>query len=130
MVAVLRNDLTNHEPETVQDQFLSLLPQIRRLAMISFQRLGPEAREELVQEVIANAFRAWHRLVRQGKGAVAYATPLAQFAIRQVRAGRRVGCRQNARDILSGESKRVHGAEDRADQSARSAKRRLGRTSG
>jgi RNA polymerase sigma factor (sigma-70 family) len=109
MVADLRNDLTSHQPETARDQFLALLPQIRRLAMISFRRLGTEAREELVQEVIANAFRAWDSLIRKGKGAVAYATPLAQFAIRQVRAGRRVGCRQNTRDILSGGSRGAHG---------------------
>ena len=109
MVAVLRNDLTNHQPETVQDQFLSLLPKIRQLAMVSFQRLGPRSPRRIGPGNDCECLSRWHRLVRQGKGAVAYATPLAQFAIRQVRAGRRVGCRQNARDILSGGSKRVHG---------------------
>ncbi len=41
------------------------------------------------------------RLVRRGKAGLAYPTPLADYAIRQVRAGRRVGCRQNAQDIMS-----------------------------
>ncbi len=68
-----------------------------------------EAREELVQEVIANAFRTWRRLVQQGKEAVAYATPLAQYAIRQVRSGRQIGSPQNAKDILSPQARRVHG---------------------
>ena len=73
-----------------------MLPQIRRQASFAFRGLGAELREELIQEVIANAYRSFHRLVQQGKQAVAFPTPLAQFAIRQVRAGRRVGSRQNS----------------------------------
>ena len=41
------------------------------------------------------------RLVRRGKVGLAYPTPLADYAIRQVRAGRRVGGRQNVQDIMS-----------------------------
>jgi DNA-binding CsgD family transcriptional regulator len=68
-----------------------------------------EARDELTAEVVANAYCAFVRLARRGKLASAYATPLAQFAIRQVRDGRRVGCRQNAKDIMSCCARRIHG---------------------
>jgi DNA-binding NarL/FixJ family response regulator len=40
-------------------------------------------------------------LAEKGKQGVAYATPLARFAIKQVRAGRQVGGRLNVRDPLS-----------------------------
>ena len=78
---------------------------------------APKPREELAAEVVANAFCAYIRLVRRGKHDLAYPTPLAQFAIRQVRDGRRVGGRQNAQDILSPSAQRLHGfAIERLDQ--------------
>jgi DNA-binding NarL/FixJ family response regulator len=61
------------------------------------------------EEAVAIAFRTWRRLVEQGKESVAYATPLAQYAIRQVRAGRRIGSAQNRLDILSRQAQRTHG---------------------
>ena len=59
--------------------------------------------------MIANAYQSFDRLAQQGKLAVAFPTPLAQFAIRQVRAGRRVGSRTNSLDILSGNARRTRG---------------------
>ena len=62
-------------------------------------------------------FRAYIRLVRRGKHDLAYPTPLAQFAIRQVRDGRRVGGRLKATDILSPCASRLHGFRvERLDQ--------------
>ena len=84
-----------HEP------FLRMLPLIRSQAHLAFRRLGPELKEELVAEVVANAFCRFSRLVRAGKEDLAYATPLANFAIRQVIAGRRVGNKHNVRDVSS-----------------------------
>src|SRR5947208_2510763 len=63
--------------------------------------MRPEARADLIQEVIANACCAYARLVARGKEDVAFATPLAMYAIKQVRAGRRVGNKMNVRDITS-----------------------------
>ena len=68
---------------------------------MAFRSAGAEARAELTQEVIALAYSMFVRLVRRGKVGLAYATPLADYAIRQVRAGRRFGCRQNSHDIMS-----------------------------
>jgi hypothetical protein len=44
---------------------------------------------------------AFVALVHRGKADVAYATPLANYAIRQVIAGRQVGTKPNRRDVLS-----------------------------
>lgn len=78
-----------------------MLPQIRRQARVAFRAAKPEAKEELVAEVVANAFCAYARLVERCKADLAYATPLATFAICQVRAGRRIGTKLNVRDVSS-----------------------------
>ena len=109
MIAPLRTDCLHHDTQFDPDQFLTMLPQIRRQASMAFRHRDAEAREELIQEVTANAYQAWIRLVQQGKEALAFPTPLAQFAIRQVRAGRRVGSRLNSLDILSGNARRTRG---------------------
>ncbi len=99
MIALLRNN--SEDTQFVQQRFLAMLPQIRRQALRAFRSAGAEARAELTQEAIALAFAMFVRLVRRGKVGLAYATPLADYAIRQVHAGRRVGCRQNTQDIMS-----------------------------
>ncbi|HTQ40086.1 MAG TPA: hypothetical protein VMJ32_13760 [Pirellulales bacterium] len=48
-----------------------MLPQIRREAWIAFRDRRAAAREELIQEVIANTYCAFAQLVRCGKQAVA-----------------------------------------------------------
>ena len=83
------------------ERFLEMLPLIRHRARLAFRRLRPELKQELIQEVIANAFLAFTRLVRRGRDGLAFATPLASFAIRQVIAGRRVGTKVNCQDISS-----------------------------
>lgn len=89
------------------DRFLELLPQIKRQASRAFRNFQPAEREELVQEVIANTYVAFTRLVELGKQELAYATPLAMYAVRHVRSGRRVGTRVNKRDVLSPANRRV-----------------------
>jgi hypothetical protein len=84
-----------------QEQFLEMLPQIRGQARRAFRRLQRELREDLIQEVIANAFCAFVSLVRRGRANAAYATPLANFAIRQAIAGRRVGSSSRIHDVTS-----------------------------
>ena len=82
-------------------KFLAMLPRIRRYASLAFRCLNPDLREELVAEVVANAFVAYSRLVEQGKGNLAFPNPLARFAIKQVRAGRKVGGQLNIQDVAS-----------------------------
>ena len=74
---------------------------IREQAQFAFHNLPVEAREEQVQEVVATAYGMFHTLALRGKMNLAYATPLAQFAIRHVRSGRRMGSRRNNRDVTS-----------------------------
>ena len=83
------------------DRFLDMLPTIRRCARQAFDRHDAEAREEAVQEVIANAWRAFVRLVERGRAALAYPTVLARYAIAQVRGGRKVGTRLRVVDVSS-----------------------------
>jgi hypothetical protein len=78
-----------------------MLPQIREHARVAFRSVRPESKEDLIAEVVANACCAYQRLVERGKEDLAYPTPLAMFAIRHVRAGRRVGSRVNIRDVAS-----------------------------
>ncbi len=83
------------------DKFLSMLPAICEQAQYAFRSLPVEAREEQVQEVVATAYGIFHRLASRGKMSLAYATPLAKFAVRHVREGRRIGSRCNSLDITS-----------------------------
>ena len=78
-----------------------MLPLIRSRAGLAFRKLDPESREDLIEEVVANAYCRLVRLVRHGKASLAYATPLANFAIRQVIAGRKVGSRSRIQDVTS-----------------------------
>ena len=99
------------------DRFLDLLPRISSQARRAFRQLRPEHKEELVQEVVVNAYSAFVRLVHRGKADVAYATPLANFAIRQVIAGRRVADKPRLRDVLSPQVRSVDGiVVERLDQ--------------
>ena len=81
--------------------FLGMLPPIRTHARIAFRHLNPEAREEAVAEVIANACRAFVRLVQLGKTDIAYPGVLARYGVAQVNGGRRVGGRLNIQDVSS-----------------------------
>ncbi|MEX1224392.1 MAG: hypothetical protein WEA31_07580 [Pirellulales bacterium] len=105
MVAITRSDNAH---QSANDRFLSMLPRIQRLARRAFRDCLSEQRDELVAEVVANSYCAFIRLVERDKQDVAFATPLANFAIRQVRCGRRVGAKLNVRDISSPHSQLVH----------------------
>lgn len=108
MIATLTVCLESNRPAAEPD-FLDMLPSIRRVASYAFRHLRSAVREDLVAEVIANAFAAFRRLVARGKAALAYPTALAKFAIRQVREGRRVGSKRNVLDVLSSYAQRRKG---------------------
>ena len=89
--------------------FMTMLPSIQRHAQRAFRRLAAHDREEAVQAVIANCAVAYLRLVELGKPELGYATPLAQFAVRQHRAGRSVGTPMNCQDVAAPACQRRHG---------------------
>jgi hypothetical protein len=86
---------------TWQDGFLELLPRIEKRASVVFRRLDPEAREEAVTEVVANAACAYERLFQRGELHRAFASSLAKYAIAHYFAGRRTGSPDNSRDVYS-----------------------------
>jgi RNA polymerase sigma factor (sigma-70 family) len=88
-----------------------MLPKIRRHAAMRFRALSSELREEMVQETIVRALFDYLRLVERGKGHVAFATPLARFAVAHVRQGRRIGGRLNSKDISSEYCRNRNGLE-------------------
>jgi AraC-like DNA-binding protein len=101
MIAPVRTTQPQIVGQQHQDQFIAMLPLIRTHAGRAFRRLNAEHRDDLIQEVVASAFCAYASLVRRGKGDTAFATPLANFAIRQTIAGRRVGSRSRLCDAIS-----------------------------
>ncbi len=81
--------------------FLAMLPTIRRCARHAFRHMPPEAREESIADVVANALTAFIRLVDRGQVELAFPTALAKYGIAQHRCGRRVGVKLNVKDITS-----------------------------
>jgi len=97
--------------------FLQMQPAIERQASVAFRGLSTSEREELIAEVIANALVAFAGLIHRGKADIAYPTPLATYAIRQVRVGRRVGTKLNGNDVSSRYCQRKnHCAVERLDR--------------
>jgi hypothetical protein len=101
MIASALNRRPHRLSERHREHFLSLLPAIVEQARFAFRHERPDRRQELIAEVVANAFVAFARLVQRGLTSIIYATPLAQYAIKQVHDGRRVGCKLNVRDVSS-----------------------------
>lgn len=79
----------------------AMLPVVRRYAATAFRRLRVDNFDDAVQETLANVCVALSNLAGRGELDRAFPTILAQYAIRQVRAGRRVGSPQRRRDVLS-----------------------------
>jgi hypothetical protein len=90
-------------------RFTAILPAICRHAEIYFRRLSKESRKEAIQESVAAAFLAYVRLVKAGKEELAYATPLANYAVRFTRSGRTIGGSANVNDVSSSWCQRRRG---------------------
>jgi hypothetical protein len=83
------------------EQFLNLVPAIRRYALLAFRHLRPQDRDEALGEVLAHAFCAFRRLVELDRLDVAYATPLARFGVARCRSRRPVGSKLNSGDVYA-----------------------------
>ncbi|WP_145284374.1 hypothetical protein [Pirellulimonas nuda] len=86
------------------------MPQIERQVRKLLRGLKGEALDDARSEAVAQAAINYHRLAVQGRESDAYATPLAIYAVRLGRAGRRLGSRLANQDAL--------GPERREDESA------------
>ena len=84
-----------------------MLPAIVQRARFAFRDVRGQDRQDLVQEVVANALVAFVALVRRGKMAIAYPSVLARYAVAQINDGRRVGSSLNAKEVLSPYAQRL-----------------------
>ncbi len=100
MIAITDRPRPATKPQE-NDLFVQFIPAIKRHGRVAFRNLRPQERAEAVSEVVANAFAAFRRLVERGKLDVAYPSPLARFAVAQVRSGRRVGHKLDSHDVFS-----------------------------
>jgi hypothetical protein len=98
-------------PAAWQPLFLQLLPGIERYALISFRHLPPDARQEAVQETIANCLVAFVRLWQQDRLDRAHPTVLARYGAAHARDGRSIAHRINSADVLSLRAWRRHGVQ-------------------
>ena len=81
--------------------FLSMLPAILRYAKIACRGYTPEAKQEAVQNVVANTCAAVAGLANRGKLNVCHPSVLAKFGIRQTLDHRLTGNSLNIQDVLS-----------------------------
>ncbi len=101
MIARVKRPTSHRTTSARHAEFLAMLPAIRHSAQIAFRKLPPELRHDLIEEVVANSYVAYARLAERGQADRASASPLARYAIAQVRVGRRVGSRLRIGDALS-----------------------------
>ena len=94
--------------DSPHDRFLAMLPKIREKIAFEFRTISGEEFEEIMAECTANAWFAFRRLVQLGKELLAYPQPLALFAARHYRTGRRV-TGDLAREVMSPLCERRHG---------------------
>jgi hypothetical protein len=94
--------------------FLAILPQVREHMRFAFRRMPAAERAEAMAEAVANVAINYARLHEQGKLDVAFPTTLADYAIRQYFAGRRVGSKLNIDDVSSVYCQRQRGVQMRS----------------
>ncbi len=100
MIAPQQTYRSKQRPPEWHDDFLKMLPDVRRQATFAFRFLLLEAREEAVAETIANVLVAYARLVERGRRDQAYPSVLTRYAVAQIRSGRRVGTKLNRHEVL------------------------------
>ena len=81
--------------------YAKMLPSIKRHARVAFRYLNPEAKQEAVQNVLANTWAALVGLARRGKLDKAFPSILAKFAEKQTRDHRITGGHLDVKDVLS-----------------------------
>ena len=79
MVSLARNSQPRFSIAKCKAAYEKMLPSIKRHARICFRHLRAEAKQEAVQNVLANTWAAFVGLAKRGKLDQAYATVLAGF---------------------------------------------------
>ena len=81
--------------------FVSMLPQITKVARQAFASLDPEGKEEATAEVVAAAFIMFVALVERGREALAFPSVLGLYGVKRVKIGRMAATPQNVKDVSS-----------------------------
>jgi hypothetical protein len=84
-----------------QTAFTKMLPEINRWLRLAFRQLGPEAREDAIEEGIVHSLLSYSRLHGKGRAEKANASSLAWYAVRAVKRGRPAVGRVNGKEPLS-----------------------------
>jgi DNA-directed RNA polymerase specialized sigma24 family protein len=84
----------------VQEKFETILADLTSILNWHFRDLAPEAREEAVAEGVAQAWKNYIGLAARGAEATITAHMLAWYAVKSVRAGRRLGTGAAENDVL------------------------------
>jgi len=82
--------------DSPRERFLAMLPQIKKVLSYAFRELRKEARREAIQDCLASVWKAYSRLVAQGRESIAYPTPLATYAVKHYFAGRKFSGRERS----------------------------------
>jgi hypothetical protein len=100
----------SRSPQALHAHFLAIMPRIRLHAEIHFHHIKcPGKREDSIQEAIALSWVWYVRVIEQGKNPDEFVSALADFAVRHVRAGRRLCGQKKAQDVLSPRAQRNKG---------------------
>jgi hypothetical protein len=83
------------------EHFMAMLPQIRRQASLAFRDLPSQTREDRIADVVTHAVVAFEALYEKGKIDLAYPSVLALHGIKRTKIGRKVGVKQNVKDVSS-----------------------------
>ena len=76
MIARVKRPKSKRKTSARHAAFLAMLPAIRRSAQVAFRKLPPELRHDLIEEVVANSYVAFARLVERGPCRPRFALPV------------------------------------------------------
>jgi hypothetical protein len=97
-------------PTHLHAAFLTILPRIKRHALIYFRHLRcPQRLDDAVAETLALAWLWFIRLVEKGKDPLSFPMVLASYAARAVNCGRRVCGQEKGKDVMSVLAQQRHG---------------------
>lgn len=90
--------------ETLHETFTRLLPELEAMALAHFRGLGPEARQEAIQNTTCLAWKYWLHLAEKGQAEdEGLLRNVWWYAVKQTR---------SKRDITRGDGKRGKGRQD------------------
>jgi len=96
--------ITNNTPNvpSFDALYAKMLPHFQYFAKRHIRRKGRRGDfNDVIQELSGFALQMYNSLIRRGKGADVFYTPLMKFAIKRYREGRRFATGSNTKDILA-----------------------------